>query len=203
MNIIGIIIFLLGLSTITLWHIEHKPTTIVVHLCLLTFTPWFLILLLGRPSLVPTLKNQPWMNQLSANLSYFTSNEFLFFSGDSRPGYGTSDHGVFLLSFMPLLLAGTYSLLLKRETKYKVPLWWVLVGLTVAILFGSVSGLPAALWYLPGLSIIATQGATTLITAWKDRHKSLKMLIALNGIWLAYESMRLYHVILVHKPFEL
>lgn len=191
MNTISIAILLFTLSTIILWYIEHKRTTIVVHLFLLSITPWFLTLIFGYPSLIPAPKTQLWFSQLFANISNLTSGEFLFFSGDGRPGYGTGDHGVFLLSFLPLLLIGAYVLLIKKEAKYKLPLWWVLTGLIFAIIFGRAPGLPIALWYLPALSITATIGLKHL-----TNHK---ILFSLNLLWILYEGLRLYHIILVHK----
>lgn len=214
MNTIGMAIFLLCLSSIFLWHIEHNRTTIVVHLGMLAFTPWFLTLLLGTPSISATLGGNALMPAISKNISFLTSSEFLFFTGDGRPGYGTSDHGMFLLSFMPLLFIGMYDSLISKKPGDKLTLWWALVGLTLATLFGRAPGLPAALWYLPALSIIATHGISKLIPICLDNLHRLPStttlqcmavitLISGNFLWLMYEAIRLYHVILIHKPFSL
>ena len=153
---------------------------------LLLATPWFLTLILSRPSLAPLPRTLPWLEQISANLAYLTSDEFLFFAGDGRPGYGTGEHGVFLLSFLPLILIGVY--------QSRLILWWLLAGVAIAVVFGNVAGLPAALWYLPALSILATIGATRIIPL-------LKWFTPLYTFWLAFETALLYHTILIHQPF--
>ena len=167
---------------------------IFLNLTLLLATPWFLTVWLSPKILVEIFNFQFSIFNLSNNLAYLTSGEFLFFTGDGRPGYGTGDHGVFLLSFMPLLLTGTYHLLSSQKKRNKFLLWWVLIGLTIAVVFGNAPGLPAALWFLPALSLIAATGFKEL-----TEHK---IFFSLNLIWIIYESLRLYHIISVHKPFN-
>lgn len=161
---------------------------LILQLALLLITPWFLVLILGQPSLAPLPRNTSLLKQVSANLSYLTSDEFLFFTGDGRPDYGTGEHGVFLLSFLPLILIGVY--------RSRLILWYLLVGVAIAVIFGNVAGLPASLWYLPVLSISATIGATRMISLFK-------WATPLYVFWLAYEAALLYHTILIHRPFAL
>ncbi len=161
---------------------------LITFLLLLSITPWFLTLIINRPSFQSGHSQLPWPQQISANLTFYTSAEFLFFSGDGRPDYGTGDHGVFLLSFLPLILIGAYH-------GRKIILWWFVGGLTLASFFSQAPNLHGALWYLPALSILAAIGAGKLS---KSKNTTLQCMVFM---WLLYEAIRLYHVILIHKPF--
>ena len=161
---------------------------LIIFLLLLSITPWFLTLIIGKPALRADNSQPSWPQKISTNISFYTSAEFIFFNGDGRPGYGTGDHGVFLLSFLPLIFIGIYH-------GHKKLLSWLVGGLIIASLFSSAPGLPYALLYLPALSIFAAIGFKQLAAH--------KVFLRLNIIWMLYESLRLYHVILVHKPFSL
>ena len=192
-------------STILVWHLTKLKKFVILHLLLLLASPWLLTLLIARPRLKESPAVQPRFLQISENFSLLTSAEFLFSSGDKRFLYGTRDHGVFLLSFLPLMALGTYHSLVVKKSSFKLALWWLLGGLTVGGVGSNVAGLPTSLWFLPALSVLATIGtqkSLNLLGA-KNTTPVTKRLIILNFFWLGYESIRLYQVIIFHQPFIL
>ncbi|MBI2010523.1 MAG: hypothetical protein HYS86_05130 [Candidatus Chisholmbacteria bacterium] len=100
-----IIIFIIG-SSWWIYRLQQKFSHVILHLILLLSTPWIIVLGLSRPSLHSLPASQPRLARIAANANFFSSSEFLFFSGDRRPGYGIIGHGVFLPSFLPLIAFG-------------------------------------------------------------------------------------------------
>jgi len=162
---------------------------IFLNLALLLITPWVLTLLIARPPLrsLPATKSRS--QQISQNLSFFTSPEFLFFSGDGRPDYGINGNGVFLFSFLPLIIIGLFQ-------SRRWLLWWLLGGLIISTTITNTPGLPASLLFLPAMSILAALGFTKLFT-------KLTVFKTLYLAFIIYQALGLYHLILVHQPFSL
>lgn len=158
-------------------------------LLMLFITPWVLTLILGQPSLKPMALTQSRSQQILTNLSFYSSFEFLFFSGDRRPLYGILNYGVFLLSFLPLFILG----ILNSPCLFKL---CFISGFTLSVIFSNISGLPGSLWFLPPLSVLSAIG---FISLWKQSKPWFYFL----SCWLIYESLRLYQVIIFHQPFKL
>lgn len=201
-----LIALLITLSTLVIIRrLFPKQSLIWFHFFLLASTPWLLTLFLAHPPLSPIPQEKSLYARLSDNLSYLTSFDFLFFYGDRRPGYGTGEHGVFLLSFLPLIVTGLYACLTSSKKPLRLIPLWLVSGLAIAVTLTSVAGLPSALWFLPQLSLLTTIGANSLLNLLKSRQSSLatKSLIGLNFAFLVYEVIRLYQIIIFHQPFNL
>ncbi len=166
-----------------------KSKLIKITLILLFITPWILTLSFGKPSLKPLPSTQPRLVQTVSNLKFYSSFEFLFFSGDRRPLYGIAGFGVFLLSFLPIIAIGLFNS--SRPVIYSL-----ILGFTISCVFSNAPGLPGSLWFLVPLSVIAGHGFSVFISS----PKTIKYLfIAL----IAYEGLRLYQVLIFQQPFTL
>jgi len=197
------VLFLL-LTTLVIRQTKKPKKKIIIHLLLLLITPWFLLLLIAKPTLKEIPALSPKFVQIGENISVFSSGEFLFFHGDVRPIYSIKDYGVILLSFLPSLVVGINQTIKKRSLINNIALGWLFLGWIIAVTFSNVAGLPGSLWFLPALSILATIGANELIRirSYKKTTIYIKQLIVINFFWIIYESIRLYHVIIVHQPFN-
>ncbi len=205
-----ILILVVIFTSYWLWYNYRQKAILIFHLVFLCLTPWVLTLFFGHPSLqrYPLQKSPDSINafyeRISANLAYLSSDDFLFFVGDGRPGYGTGENGMFLLSFLPLILIGTFETIIKNHRGHKLIFAWLIGGLTLSVFSSNVAGLPAALWYLPSLSILASLGgykAFELLTGPKSS-LTVKALLLLNFLWIIYETLLLYHAIIIHQPFQ-
>lgn len=201
--VIASMVVLVSLSILLM--VKNNQRLLGVHLVLLLLSPWWLTLLIARPSLRSLPSTQPKLDQIGDNVSFFTSAEFLFFSGDGRPGYGTGEHGVFLLSFLPLIAVGFWQSLREKSNVTKLPLWWLGGGVTAAATLSNVPGLPGSVWFLPAMSVLATIGLNVVARSLKDEKKTSlhKTMAIILLVWLLYEALRLYQIILIHKPFNL
>lgn len=199
-----VIIFVLG-SCWWIYTLHQKPSSVLLHLALLLITPWIIVLSLARPSLHPLPASQPKRERITANANFFTSFEFLFFSGDRRPGYGIMNYGVFLPSFPPLIALGLLTAVKrKNDTKYTFVIWWLMAGLIISIVTSNHPVLPGALWFVPSLSLLTTLGLYSLIDLAKNDHPlSTRSLSLVVLAWLAYEAVRLSYILISWQPFTI
>ncbi len=176
---------------------------LLFHLILTFISPWFLILFFGQfPFNIPSEKILK-CNQNSWGRACLSSGEFLFFLGDPRENLHIEDQGFFLLSTLPLILSGLYISVSKNETKYKLTILVLLIGFIISFFVGKNPNLASSLWFLPILGIFGTIGTYHWFNYLFNKTKwyVIKLLIALNLIWLSFEILRLYFLIFLHKPF--
>lgn len=168
----------------------------IIHLILLLITPWVLTLIFGEISLKPLPPSRPKLEQIPDSISYYTSFDFLFFSGDKRPGHGTGEHGIFLFSFLPAIAVGLYRCLSSKKLPHRVVICWLISGFSLSLLITNTPGIHGGIWFLPSLSVLASYGAVSMISSQTHR-----FLVMANALLLAYEALRLYQVLIFHQPF--
>lgn len=175
-----------------------------LHFLLLIVSPWVLVLAISSPALKEIALTQSKFTQIQENLSFLTSAQFLFFRGDGRPGYSEGYSGVFLPSFLPVILIGMIKSLRAKTLIKKIPLWWLAIGLTISIVSSTVAGLPASLWFVPSMSVLATIGIVHLLGQFKQSRSTLvtKALVVFIFLWVLYEAVNLFHTIVTHQPFN-
>lgn len=185
------------------YSIRRNLGFILLHLALLLSTPWILVLSLSQPSLRSLPASRPRLESITANANFFSSPEFLFFSGDRRPGYGTIDYGMFLPSFLPLIALGFSAVIRqKRDRKYAFVIWWFISGLGIGIATSNNPVLPGSLWFVPSLSLLSSLGLYSIIDLVKKRQHPVIIGTALMVLsWFVYEVIRLYYILISWQPF--
>jgi len=173
------------------------------HLILTFISPWFLILFFGQfPFNMPSEKILK-CNQNSWGRACLLSSEFLFFLGDPRENLHIENQGFFLLSTLPLILTGLYISVSKNKAKYKLTILALGIGLIISFFVEKNPNLASSLWYLPILGVFGTIGVYHWFNYFHNKKtwNITKLLIVLNLIWISYEALRLYFVLMFHKPF--
>ena len=204
MGSIILAIFLVILSFFLVSTPQKDKYIYLLHFLLLLLTPWLIILILGRPPLKPQVPNKVICNQISSNASCLISPEFLFFQADSRKLYGIKDHGVFLPSLIPALIVGLLVTLTSNGKKRLSTPIAMVVGLVLTISMSKDGGLLTLLWLVVPISAVATLGFHKMLSLLLSKQAGLliKTLVLMNIGLLAYESLRLYQIIIFHKPFS-
>lgn len=212
-----VIVFIIA-SSWWVYSTHQKVSRVLLHLALLLSTPWIVVLTLSQPSLRPLPATQPKLSQVATNINYFSSFEFLFFSGDPRPGHGIIDSGVFLPSFLPLIALGLFTAVKrKKNLNYTFTIWWLIGGMIMSLTTSNQPVLSGSLWFLPSLSLLATSGLFSLIDLMKQKRQPIRAwqstlgvspwLFILTGIsyvwflWFGYETVRLYYILVNWQPF--
>src|SRR3989338_5021919 len=161
-----------------------------LQLLLLTVAPWFIQLLISPIELHWLAQPVNSWSQFLNNIAFYTSPEFIFFSGDRRLAYGTQEFGLLYLSWLPLGLVNPH--------KYVV--WWLSMGILVASLFKPMAPFSAALLYIPPLQILVAGGAKHLITNFHRFHLLIRLGIILLALFNLYEIANFLHVLAIHYP---
>lgn len=195
-----------GITAGWIYAATHKLSIVFVHVVLLSLTPWWLTLLFAQPSLKSPLPTPFKLGELKENSAFYTSFEFIFFSGDRRPLHGIPDHGMFLPSFIPFIAFGAAAMI-KRKSSYLqlVPLWWLIIGVLISVGLSSIPTGPGSIWFLPSLSLLATSGVWQLGSILTHKASSKASQVFLIGVlsWLAYEAIRLHYILYKWQPFSL
>src|SRR3990172_9649091 len=114
--IITILAFITGMIV---KYTTKKLSPILIHLIFLLITPWFLTIILGRPSLLELLETKPPRFIISTNIAFMTSTDLMFFRGEPRLIYAVGEHGYFLPSFLPLIIFGLWLSIKSKMTPAK------------------------------------------------------------------------------------
>ena len=197
--IVTILAFITGMIV---KYAKKKLSPILIHLIFLLITPWFLIIILGKPTLLELLETRPPQSIISANIAFMTSTDLMFFRGDPRLIYAVGEHGYFLPSFLPLIIFGLWISIKSKRGPAKKLLILLISGLLSSFVLSRWFGLLSAALFLPTLSVLATLGFLELISIFKDRNTLplVKAVIFVNICLILYESIRLFHTIQVqHK----
>ena len=197
--IITILAFITGMIV---KYTKKKLSPILIHLIFLLITPWFLTIILGKPTLLELLETRPPQSIISANIAFMTSTDLMFFRGEQRLIYAVGEHGYFLPSFLPLIIFGSWISIKSKSGPTKKLLILLISGWLLSFVLSRWFGLLSAALFLPTLSVLATLGFLELISIFKDRSTLLfvKAVIFVNIFLIFYESIRLFHTIQVqHK----
>src|SRR3989338_7602555 len=197
--IVTILAFITGMIV---KYAKKKLSPILIHLIFLLITPWFLIIILGKPTLLELLETRPPQSIISANIAFMTSTDLMFFRGEPRLIYAVGEHGYFLPSFLPLIIFGLWISIKSKRGPAKKLLILLISGLLSSFVLSRWFGLLSVVLFLPTLSVLATLGFLELISIFKDRStlRFVKAIIFVNICLILYESIRLFHTIQVqHK----
>ena len=197
--IITILAFITGMIV---KYTKKKLSPILIHLIFLLITPWFLTIILGKPTLLELLETRPPQSIISANIAFMTSTDLMFFRGEPRLIYAVGEHGYFLPSFLPLIIFGLWLSIKSKMRPAKKLLILLVSGLILSFVLSRWFGLLSVVLFLPTLSVLATLGFLELISIFKDKSTLLflKAVIFVNICLILYESIRLFHTIQVqHK----
>lgn len=185
-------------STCFLRFVEKNKKIILLHFCLLLATPWFFILLLADP--LHSSSNY-YCNTESNNFTCITSLEYVFFEGERNIHHKLGDYQLLLPSLIPLILIGLYQLLTAKQPKPR----FLLIVFPFTLLLLGLANLEkhfiSALLIAVPLSLYATVGAYHLILNFPRQTRIYKLAFLLLCLWIAYETLRMYQIILFHKPF--
>jgi len=197
--IITILAFITGMIV---KYTTKKLSPILIHLIFLLITPWFLTVILGRPTILELLETKPPRFIISTNIAFMTSTDLMFFRGEPRLTYAVGEHGYFLPSFLPLIILGLWISIKSKRGSTKRLLILLISGLLLSFVLSRWFGLLSVVLFLPTLSVLATLGFLELISIFKDRStlRFVKAIIFVNISLILYESIRLFHTIQVqHK----
>lgn len=162
----------------------------IIVLLLFIVSPWLVQLFVSPVELSWIAHPVSSIAEFWRNLAFYTSPEFIFFSGDRRLTYGTQEFGLLYLSWLPLGLV--------KPRKYVVG--WLGIGILAASLFKSTAPFSAALLYIPALQLLVARGAKHLIANFRSFHPLIKLGIILLALFNLYEIANFIHVLAVHYP---
>lgn len=162
----------------------------IIVLLLFIVSPWLVQLFVSPVELSWIAYPISSIAEFWRNLAFYTSPEFIFFSGDRRLAYGTQEFGLLYLSWLPLMFI--------KPQKYLI--WWLGTGILVASLFKPMAPFSAALLYIPPLQILVAGGAKHLITNFHRFHPLIRLGIILLALFNLYEIANFIHVLAVHYP---
>ncbi len=182
-------------SLVFIYYLKKNIPSLLIHLTLLLLTPWFLILLFGKPTISDYLYNKPRQLSISNNFSILTSSDLLFFESFPKLKYSVGDYGDFLPSFMPLIVIGFWGFLTSKSSSERKVLMIFCVLLILSCLLFYKIGYLSSIIFLIFLSIFATNGLLKFINLFKTKRRDLvlKSLIMINLMFIVYESLRLFH----------
>lgn len=156
----------------------------------LIVSPWFVQLFISPIETNFLIQPIASVAEFWRNLAFYTSPEFIFFSGDRRLAYGTQEFGLMYLSWLPLVLMG-----LNRYLSV-----WLGLGILVSSLFKVTAPFSAALLYLPALQIAVTLGARRLVHSFRRQHWLIRIGIIVLALFNVYEIANFFHVLTLHYP---
>lgn len=185
--------------------LTREKKVILLHLILTIISPWFLILASGQYPFGIESEKLLKCNLASSARACFLSVEALYFVGDPRTGLHIEDQGFLLLSTLPLLIVGLYTSFRNIKVAYKVTILTILLVAIISFSIDIHPNLGSSLIYLPLLGIFTTLGAYQYLNNFlqKGVFVKVKFLIIVNVSWLLYESLRLYQILIFHKPFQI
>jgi len=183
-------------SSLFLHYAEKNKKIIILYLFLLLSTPWFFILLLAVSRSASTY----YCNGQSKNFTCLASFEYIFFQGEKQIHRRLEDYQLLLPSFMPLFILGLYQVLASKNLKQKS----LLLAFPALLILGVLKlekGLIAGLLIAIPASFFSTLGAYSLISNFSRISKIARILSIFLLLWIAYETIRMYQIIIIHKPF--
>lgn len=126
--------------------------------------------------------------------------EYIFFEGEGNIHRRLEDYQLLLPSFIPLFLLGIYQILISKNMRQKS----LLLALPALLALGAlkldrhfIAGLIVAI----SASIFSAFGAYSLVNAFPKNSKIIKAFSLLLLLWIIYETLRMYQMIIIHKPF--
>lgn len=162
----------------------------IIILLLFIVSPWLVQLFVSPVELSWITYPVSSIAEFWRNLAFYTSPEFIFFSGDRRLAYGTQEFGLLYLSWLPLIWLGSQKQLW----------WWVGGGIIVASAFKITVPFSAALLYILPLQLLVASGAKYLITNFRRFGWSVKLVVVALVLFNFYEIANFIHVLAVHYP---
>lgn len=125
------------------------------------------------------------VKELAKNYSDNLSFDFLFINGDPNLRHGTGEHGLFLLSFAPFLLTGSYWLFTRNKASFYFLVGWWLIALLPASVPETTPHALRSLNALVPIAIIMGVGLAATIE-YLLRIKGSKQLIFKKSLLLLY-----------------
>jgi len=189
-------------SSFLVFYLTKNVRFVLIHLLLLLITPWIYTLVLNKPTLIDYLNAKPLQFSFLKNFALITSTDFIFFENFTKLKYIVGEHGGLLPSFIPLVLAGLWSLLSDKDKKnLVVSLFFVLILL--GSLFLQFVGYLAVFPFLSLLSVFSTLGLIKFIKIFKLKTSPIaEALILANIIMIIYETLILFHNINVQMSLK-
>jgi hypothetical protein len=177
-----------------------KKKWLLLSQLLLLSSPWFIQLLLSPVELNWLFSPATSIGQFFDNLAVYSSDEYVFFSGDDRLQYGTQEAGLLYLSWLPLWLIGLIQSIGQPAGKISL---WLGIGVLVASLFGPAPNLSVSLLYIPAAQILTSLGLVHILKVFKKQPPLLKLVILLLLAFMIYEIIGFFHILTVHYPKRL
>jgi len=165
---------------------------------LLIVSPWFIQLLISPLEFHWLTQPATSLSAFLRNLALYSSDEFVFFAGDRRLGFGTQEFGLVYLSWLPLWLVGLVQSLSRPPAKYIS--WWLGLGILAASLFTPTAPFSAGLLYIPAVQVLTSFGLIHLLTHFRRYPLWLRLGLILLCLFSLYEVLNFFHVLAVHYP---
>ncbi len=129
-------------------------------------------------------------------LSYY-STEFLFIHGGLPSRYAVDDSGLFYYMEFPLLLAGLYFIIRKKDPLFFIPIFWLIIGpLAASITLEDTPNIQRAILMLPSLQIIEAYGVFYGLQKFKPVIRNI--IIFLGLLFIAFNSIYFLQSYFVH-----
>jgi len=123
------------------------------------------------------------LKELVKNYSQHLNFNFLFVTGDSNLRHGTGNHGLFALSFLPILFVGVFTLAKNnRSTLIILVVWWLLGLLPASVPLD----VPHSLRSLNSLIPICLILGFGLSAFWQKFYKRGKFLLLAWFVWTVF-----------------
>ena len=184
---------------IAIRYFSKNKRLLLLHFSLLLISPWFINLLAATPPLKIYLDIKPLDMSLGENVALLTATDYIFFNIFPNVTHITGDLGNLLPSFIPPTITGFWVLLHMQNDKKRPFIFIFLFSIIVSALLFFYIGYLAQTIILFFLSIFATLGIEKFYRIIKEKKSSLtiKSLVLLNFIFIAYEASILLHNIQV------
>jgi 4-amino-4-deoxy-L-arabinose transferase-like glycosyltransferase len=139
--------------------------------------------------------------ELIKNYADHLNFNFLFLTGDSNLRHGTTQHGLFLLSMLPLFIVGIYQLTKKHWQSLILLLsWWIAALLPASVPETTPHALRSLNALIP-LSIFIGLGLTTFLNYLQKLQPTLKKItLSLTALIIALNSFYFLNYYFVHYP---
>lgn len=130
-------------------------------------------------------------------VDYFSGN-FLFIKGGLPIWFRVEGMGLMYLTELPFLLIGLIMLVLNKNSIYKIPMLWILLGPVVAALtIDDVPNIRRSLVMLPMLEIVSSFGFLYIL---QNRKKLAQILIvSVTGVVLIFNFSYFIHQYFIHS----
>lgn len=158
--------------------------------------------LAGNTLLDRVFFHRDWLllRELGRNFADNLSLNFLFVNGDQNLRHGTTQHGLFLLSFLPFLFIGLYYLFDREKLIFFSLLGWWMVALLPASVPETTPHALRSLNALVPISIILGTGLFSFLEWLENKSQLIKqsittilfLIIGLNALLFAYHYFRVY-----------